>query len=265
MKLQLDGIDGIADHAQIMMLRAIPDGDEYDKDIAVAIKYAVDNGAKVINMSFGKSFSPEKKWVDEAIKYAASNDVLLVHASGNESHNIDSVDNFPNPDLLTLNIKALNFISVGASGDEHVGAGKIIADFSNYGKQTLDVFAPGVKIYSTLPGGNQYGFLNGTSFSAPVVAGIAALIRSYYPALSAVQVKYAIEKSAKHLMGTTEVTVPGTDRLEEMDEISKTGGFVNADAAVELASTLKPETTTDTKKKDKKNMPKLINQKDDKN
>ncbi len=258
------GIDGIADHAQIMMLRAVPDGDEYDKDIALAIKYAVDNGAKVINMSFGKSFSPEKKWVDEAIKYAASKDVLLVHASGNESHNIDSVDNFPNPDLLTLNTKAPNFISVGASGDEHVGAGKIIADFSNYGRQTLDVFAPGVKIYSTLPGGNQYGFLNGTSFSAPIVAGIAALIRSYYPALSAVQVKYAIEKSAENLTGTTEVTVPGSDRLVEMSELSTSGGFVNADAAVELAATLKPD-ITDTKKKDKKNTSKLINQKDDKN
>ena len=259
------GMDGIADHVQIMMLRAVPDGDEYDKDIALAIKYAVDNGAKVINMSFGKSFSPEKKWVDEAIKYAASKDVLLVHASGNESHNTDSVDNFPNPDLFTLNTTASNFISVGASGDVRVGAGKIVADFSNYGKNTVDVFAPGVKIYSTLPGGNQYGFLNGTSMASPVVTGIAALIRSYYPSLSAKQVKYAIEKSSENLIGNTEVTVPGTNRMAHMADLSTSGGFVNADAAVELASTLKPDFIADNKKKDKKNASKLINQKDDKN
>src|SRR3954470_5731861 len=114
------GVDGIADHVQIMMIRAVPDGDEYDKDIALAIKYAVDNGAKVINMSFGKSFSPEKKWVDEAVEYAESKDVVIVHAAGNEMHNIDSVDNFPNANLLSINSKADNFISVGASGDTHV-------------------------------------------------------------------------------------------------------------------------------------------------
>lgn len=258
------GVNGIADHVQIMMLRAVPDGDEYDKDVALAIKYAVDNGAKVINMSFGKSFSPEKKWVDEAIKYADSKDVLIVHAAGNESHNVDSVDNFPNADLLTLNTKAQNFISVGASGDTHVAGGKIIADFSNYGKNSVDVFAPGVKIYSTLPGGNQYGFLNGTSMSSPVVTGIAALIRSYYPSLSAKQVKYAIENSAENLTGNTAVNVPGTERTVLINELCKTGGFVNADAAIELAATLKPE-ATEIKKKDKKNTPTLINSKDSKN
>ena len=215
-------------------------------------------------MSFGKSFSPEKKWVDEAIKYADSKDVLIVHAAGNESHNVDSVDNFPNADLLTLNTKAQNFISVGASGDTHVASGKIIADFSNYGKNTVDVFAPGVKIYSTLPGGNQYGFLNGTSMASPVVAGVAALIRSYYPALSAKQVKYAIERSAENLTGNTAVTVPGTERNVLINELCKTGGFVNADAAIELASTLKPE-ATDIKKKEKKSTPTLINSKESKN
>ena len=177
------GMDGVADHVQIMMIRAVPDGDEYDKDVALAIKYAVDNGAKVINMSFGKSFSPEKKWVDEAILYAASKDVLVVHAAGNEAHNVDSVDNFPNAELRTFNMKAENFISVGASGDKNISDGKIVAAFSNYGKKTVDVFAPGVKIYSTVTGGNQYGFHDGTSMAAPVVSGLAALIRSYYPAL----------------------------------------------------------------------------------
>jgi cell wall-associated protease len=260
------GINGIADHVKIMMIRAIPDGDEYDKDIALAIKYAVDNGAKVINMSFGKSFSPEKKWVDEAIRYAESKDVLIVHAAGNEMHNVDSVDNFPNSDLLTFKIRADNFISVGASGDTHVASGKIIADFSNYGPTNVDVFAPGVKIYSTLPGGNQYGFLSGTSMAAPVVTGIAALIRSYYPGLSAEQVKYAIEKSAENLIDTAAVTIPGTNRHASMSELCSSGGFVNAYTALELASTLKPDASAnDNNKKNKKDKPVLINPKDTKN
>lgn len=235
------GVEGVADHVKIMMIRAVPDGDEYDKDIALAIKYAVDNGASVINMSFGKSFSPEKKWVDEAVRYAELRDVLIVRAAGNESHNVDSVDNFPSADLLTLHAKAVNFLSVGASGDPNVSTGKLVADFSNYGKETVDVFAPGVKIYSSLPGGNQYGFLNGTSMAAPVVTGIAALIRSYYPALSAKQVKYAIDKSAETYQDTLAVTIPGTGTPSSMHELSVTGGIVNAYEAVEIASGLKPE------------------------
>ncbi len=254
------GVDGIADHVQIMMIRAVPDGDEYDKDIALAIKYAVDNGAKVINMSFGKSFSPEKKWVDEAVRYAELKDVLLIHASGNESHNTDSVDNFPNPELLTINEKAENFISVGASGDRKVAGGSVIADFSNYGTNTVDVFAPGVKIYSSLPGGNNYGFLNGTSMAAPIVTGIAALIRSYYPLLSAKQVKYAIDKSAENNEDIDAVTVPGTNRVAPLSSLCTSGGIANAYKAIELASTLKPEAL----KPDKNTKPTLINSKESK-
>lgn len=233
------GIYGIADNVQIMMIRAVPDGDEYDKDIALAIKYAVDNGAKVVNMSFGKGFSPQKKWVDEAVKYADDHDVLLVHAAGNESHDIDTVDNFPNPNFLYLKGTSGNFITVGAYGDPSVNQGKYIAYFSNYGK-TVDVFAPGVKIYSCVP--NSYGYHDGTSMASPVVTGIAALIRSYYPQLSAEQVKYAIVKSVKPYSNA--VNQPGEyDGTETttMDKISASGGFVNADAALELASTLKPD------------------------
>ncbi len=234
------GINGIADNVQIMMIRAVPDGDEYDKDIALAIKYAVDNGAKVVNMSFGKGYSPQKKWVDEAVKYADDHDVLLVHAAGNESHNIDSVDNFPNPNFLYIKSKPGNFITVGAYGDPKVDEGKPIAYFSNYGKESVDVFAPGVKIYSTVP--HSYGYHDGTSMASPVVTGIAALIRSYFPQLSAEQVKYAIVKSVKPY--TEEVNKPGdyssTDETT-MDKISISGGFVNAEGAVEMAATLKPD------------------------
>ena len=260
------GIDGIADNVKIMMIRAVPDGDEYDKDVALAIVYAVDNGAKIINMSFGKSFSPEKKWVDEAIRYAESKDVLLVHAAGNESHNVDQVDNFPNPNLITFNTKATNFITVGASGDPRVAAGKLVADFSNYGKATVDVFAPGVKIYSTLPGGDKYGYLNGTSFSSPIVAGIATLIRSYYPNLTAEQVKFAIDKSAE-TPTDIKVMVPGTDSTTTLNQLSQTGGFVNAYTALEVASTLKAVPVADNKLKQlkKEKQPVFINPKEGKN
>ncbi|HYM94558.1 MAG TPA: S8 family peptidase, partial [Chitinophagaceae bacterium] len=180
------GVKGIADNVKIMMIRAVPDGDEHDKDIALAIRYAVDNGAEVINMSFGKSFSPEKKWVDEAVKYAESKGVLLVHAAGNDSKDIDTTYNFPTPVFLSDGKRAANWLTVGASGDSL--AGGLVANFSNYGKKEVDVFAPGVKIYSTVPTGNEDQNLQGTSMASPVVAGIAALILEYFPDLSAEQV-----------------------------------------------------------------------------
>lgn len=245
------GIDGIAENVRIMTIRAVPDGDEHDKDIALGIRYAVDNGAKVINMSFGKSFSPEKKWVDDAVKYAMSKDVLLIHAAGNDGKNIDQSDNFPNPEFIGSDSIASNFITVGASGD--ISTGGLAADFSNYGKNKVDIFAPGVKIYSCIPGGNTYAYQQGTSMASPVVAGIAALLRSYYPDLSAVQIKYCLENSVIKI--DEKVNKPGTEKAEEIfSNLSKSGGIVNAYEAVKLAATLKPtinvnRTTLPVKKK----------------
>jgi subtilisin family serine protease len=233
------GIDGIADNVKIMMIRAVPDGDEHDKDIALGIRYAVDNGAKVINMSFGKDFSPEKKWVDEAVKYADSKGVLLVHAAGNDAKNIDTADNFPNNLEAGTNIRASNWITVGASGDEK--AGGITASFSNFGKEQVDVFAPGVKIYSTIPGGTTYGNAQGTSMASPVVAGAAAFLLEYFPYLSPKQVKYCLEKSA--LPVSSKVRKPGTDEMVNLSEISRSGGVINVYEAAKIASTLKPEGT----------------------
>lgn len=238
------GIDGVADNVKIMMLRAVPDGDEHDKDIALAIRYAVDNGAKIISMSFGKSYSPQKNWVDDAVKYAAAHDVLLVHAAGNDSRNLDSSFNFPNPIFQDGSGEARNFITVGASGDPTNGG--FTASFSNYGKNSVDVFAPGVNIYSTLPGGNVYGKMSGTSMAAPVVSGIAALLLEYFPTLSAEQLKYVIEKSVVPI--TEDVILPGTQDdgpvKVKLSDISKTGGEVNAYNAVKLAQTLKGERKT---------------------
>lgn len=235
------GMNGVADNVKIMMIRAVPDGDEHDKDIANAIRYAVDNGAKIISMSFGKSFSPQKKWVDDAVKYAASKDVLLVHAAGNDAKDIDTTDNFPDYVFEDGSGVAKNFITVGASGDPTNGG--FTADFSNFGKQQVDVFAPGVNIYSTLPGGNVYGKLSGTSMAAPVVSGLAALLLEYYPDLSAEQLKYVIEKSVTPIK--EKVILPGTQNdnpvMVNLSDISKTGGEVNAYNAVKLAATLKGE------------------------
>lgn len=240
------GIDGIADQVKIMAIRVVPDGDEHDKDVALGIRYAVDNGARIINMSFGKYFSPEKKWVDDAVKYAQSKGVLLVAAAGNESRNADSVIHYPNRNFLDGGT-ARNWIAVGASSDPSIeqvspADGSLFssytAAFSNYGKTEVDVFAPGTRIYSTQPG-NIYGSLDGTSFSSPIVAGIAALIMEYFPDLTAEQVKFVIEKSAVPL--TEDVLKPGTREKVKLSDICKTGGIVNAYEAVKLASTLKGE------------------------
>ncbi len=237
------GMDGIADNVRIMMIRAVPNGDEHDKDIALAIRYAVDNGAKVVNMSFGKNLSPEKSWVDDAVKYAESKGVLLIHAAGNDAANVDTVGNFPNPDFKNSKIRATNWITVGASSDPSADADfkSYTASFSNFGKHEVDVFAPGTRIYSTLPGGDKYGNLDGTSMAAPVVTGIAALILEYYPALTPEQVKYCIEKSVVS-PPALKTKKPGTENEEmSLADISKTGGIVNAYGAVKLASAIANE------------------------
>lgn len=230
------GIDGVADNVKIMTLRAVPDGDEHDKDIALAIRYAVDNGAQIINMSFGKSFSPEKKWVDDAVEYAEKKGVLLVHAAGNDAKNLDTTYNYPSPALLN-NKRPNNWITVGASGDPL--AGGLTASFSNYGREEVDVFAPGVKIYATVPGGDKYQNLQGTSMASPVVAGLAALLLEYFPTLSARQLKMIIEQSSK--APSDSVKTPGTGKMVAWSELCKTGGLINAYEAVKLASTIKGE------------------------
>lgn len=230
------GMDGVADNVRIMMIRAVPDGDEHDKDIALAIRYATDNGAKVVNMSFGKDFSPQKKWVDEAVKYAESKGVLLVHAAGNDAKNIDSADNFPNAMIKSSNTKASNWITVGASGDPK--AGGFTASFSNYGKKQVDVFAPGVKIYSSIPGGNTYGNAQGTSMACPVVAGTAAFLLEYFPYLTPQQLKYCLMKSSQ--APETKVKKPGSDELVALNELSESGGIINAFEAAKIAATLDP-------------------------
>jgi len=240
------GINGVADYVAIMPIRAVPDGDEHDKDVANAIRYAVDNGAWVINMSFGKSFSPEKSWVDEAVKYAESKGVLLVHAAGNDAKNIDYEDNFPSRSFDNDTTKPFsNWITVGASG---ASKKELAAPFSNYGKREVDVFAPGVQIYSTIPGGNTYGEKDGTSMASPVVAGLASLILSYFPELTPQQV-ISIIKSTTLKIDQKITTKPGTEDEEvSLLDLSSTGGIVNAYEALKLAANTKGERKMEAKK-----------------
>jgi subtilisin family serine protease len=285
------GITGVANNVRLMGIRTVPNGDERDKDVANSIRYAVDNGAKVINMSFGKSYSWDKAIVDEAVKYAVSKDVLLVHAAGNDGQNTDRSNNFPTriygdtTDANFMNIrpniggspqggmgpggppsgmpgrgmgsiggmnnsavqrtnldsiraarpKAENWIEVGAvswKNDED-----LVAEFSNYGKASVDVFAPGVKINSTMPD-SKYKDNDGTSMASPVVAGLAALLWSHYPSLSAVQIKDLIIKSVVKPDQKVKISENGVNNKVLLSEISISGGVVNAYNAFVLAQQL---------------------------
>lgn len=233
------GVDGVADNVRIIAIKAVPNGDEYDKDIANAIRYAVDNGAKVINMSFGKKLSPHKNWVDEAFKYAAAKDVLLVQASGNDNQDVDIKPQFPNDTFADgSSSDSPNVICVGASGA--LKNETLAATFSNYGKKNVDVFAPGAKVTS-IDMDAEFNTADGTSFASPIVAGIAALVLEYYPKLSARQLKQVILQSATPLTGTM-VLKPGS-QTEKVDFaiLSKTGGIANAYKALQIASTMKGE------------------------
>ncbi|WP_335966721.1 S8 family peptidase [Galbibacter sp. PAP.153] len=225
------GMDGVADHVKIMPVRTVPNGDEYDKDVALAIRYAVDNGAKVINGSFGKYYSPHKQWVWDAIKYAASKDVLIVKAAGNESLDLDENNVYPNDNENNTAEIADNFLTVGALNYEY--GPEMVATFSNYGKDNVDVFAPGTKIWSTTPN-NGYEFLQGTSMAAPAVAGVAALIRAYFPKLKAGEVKKIIMQSG--LTSTANVILGGNPNYKKpFAEASKSGKMVNLYNAMILA------------------------------
>lgn len=225
------GGDGIADNVEIMAVRAVPNGDEYDKDIALSIRYAVDNGAKVINGSFGKSFSPHKQWVYDAIKYAEKKDVLIIHAAGNDAKDIDVEDNFPNDSDDKKTEFADNVITVGALNYEYGEA--VVAPFSNYGKLNVDVYAPGMAIYATTPN-NTYKYEQGTSMASPNVAGVAALIRSYFPNLTAKQVKYILLNSGTPI--DAKVVVGGDPKdKRNFTDLSTSGRIVNAYNAFQMA------------------------------
>lgn len=241
------GIDGITNHLEIMCLRAVPNGDEYDKDIALAIRYAADHGAQVVNMSFGKSYSPQKHLVDDAIKYAESKGVLLVHAAGNSSENLETADNYPS-DKMNNGSYATNVITVGAStihpktkikvDKKQEGRDEIKTlptSFSNYGQTRVDLFAPGQDIVSTVTD-SKYDQGDGTSFAAPVVSGIAALVWSYYPELTYLELKEILLKSVAD-KSKLEVVRPGggAEDVVPFSELSVTGGVVNAYNALKLA------------------------------
>ncbi len=228
------GINGIATNVKLMCIRSTPRGDERDKDVALAIKYAVDNEADIINMSFGKAFSPQKQFVDLAVKLAEQKGVLIVHSAGNEGRDIDVEDTYPSNHYLDGSAIP-NWITVGASGftDNDGTALK----FSNYGQNNVDVFAPGEKIIST-DSSSYYNMHDGTSFSGPVVTGIAALILSYYPDLKPQQMIAILQESTHKI--DKKVFLPGLETKDpkkvKFRSLSKSGGIVNAFEAFKRAS-----------------------------
>ncbi|MFK7807341.1 MAG: S8 family peptidase [Saprospiraceae bacterium] len=234
------GMKGVADNVRIMSIRAVPDGDERDKDVANAIFYAVNNGATIINMSFGKGYSHDKAIVDKAVRYAEKHDVLLVHAAGNDAKNTDSVDNKNFPTDIYGKKKwfrpkeARGWMEIGALS--YKGGEDAVASFSNYGKDKVDIFAPGYQIYSTTPE-QEYAAYSGTSMAAPVTAGVAAVLRSYFPSLSAKQIKNIIMETA--VPQTQKVKQPGTKELVSFSELCKTGGVANVYNAVNKAKNTK--------------------------
>jgi len=223
-------MQGIAPNVDIMAVRAVPDGDERDLDVARAIRYAVDNGAQIVNMSFGKGYSPAKASVDSAVRYAEAKGVLLVHAAGNDGENNDETPSYPTP-LLNGGMRATNWIEVGASSWKALAS--LPAEFSNYGREQVDLFAPGVDILSTVPGGGLKRE-SGTSMAAPVVSGVAALLMAYFPELTAMQVRDILLESVRKLPDL-DVRRPGDGLRVKFATLSRTGGVIDAYAAVQLA------------------------------
>lgn len=229
------GINGIAENVKIMAIKTVPDGDERDKDVAKAIRYAADNGARIINMSFGKDLSPYKSLVDEAVLYAQNKGVLLVNAAGNDALNIDKKIEYPTKKINDKTV-ADSWITVGASSKSFNL--KFAASFTNYGNKMVDIFAPGVRIKSLAPE-NKYNIEDGTSFSAPVVSGVAALVLSYYPNLTAHELKDILLKSA-NVYPDKKVYKPkeGLSLFHgktKFKKLSVTGGIVSAYKALKLA------------------------------
>ncbi len=229
------GIEGVAD-VELMFLRVGPGaGDEHDKEVALCIRYAVDNGARVINMSFGKPFSLHNKWMIDAMKYAEKKGVLLVHSAGNDGINLDERDFYPNR-YVSKNKTLRNWIAVGANDMN----GKP-APFSNYGKKEVDLFAPGVNVYSTIYDKRfKYRAMDGTSMAAPVVTGVIALIWNYFPELTAEEVKEAVLGSVTSRKGAI-VPCPGSGEKIDFADLCRTGGIVNALEAVKLAEKIYEE------------------------
>lgn len=231
------GINGIAKDVEFMVLRTVPDGDERDKDVANAIRYAVDNGAQIINMSFGKAYSPQKKFVDEAVKYAEEKGVLLIHAAGNDAANNDKVMNYPTH-IYKDKTEATNWITVGASA--RYNDIDFVGSFSNYGRKSVDIFAPGVDIYSTVPE-SDYAVFSGTSMAAPVVTGAAAVLKSYYPELTVFEIRDILLESATQYrrLKVYRPTEGGKKRKTKFKRLSTTGGLLNLYEAIKMAENYK--------------------------
>ncbi len=241
---------GQAPFVKLMFIRVVPaDGDERDKDIANGIRYAVDNGASIINLSAGKYFANNEQYVIDAIKYAESKGVLFVAAAGNEGTNIETTINYPRK-FYTENGQMKyfsNLLCVGASTwmkqwnsekdpDNLTRKFDLAASFSNFSDKVVDLYSPGVEVNSTVPGG-KYQRMGGTSMAAPNAAGVAAILKGYFPNLNASQIKDILMKSSRKYNGL----IVKTKEIGKVDfsKLSKTGGVIDAYNAFIMAKNMK--------------------------
>lgn len=223
------GIKGVATRVKIMAVRVVPNGDERDKDVANGIRYAVDNGARIINMSFGKAYSPYKRVVDEAVKYAEAKGVLLVHAAGNDSKNNDVLPSFPTKVSRADGSEAANWLEICATSFKK--GLTLPATFTNFGKKTVDFCAPGVDILSTTPD-NTYQLASGTSMATPTTAGVAALVLSFNPGLNAEGLKELLHDTSRRYPGLM-TNLPGTTNPVPFTRLSQSGSIVDAFEAIQ--------------------------------
>lgn len=209
------GIAGIASNVRVMGIRTVPNnGDETDVDVAEAFIYAAKNGARIINCSFGKSRNEGKKLIPDTLQYIADNyGTLVVAAAGNDSSDNDRTPTYPasfdNENLLIV-------ASTSSSGG--------MSYFSNFGKNTVDVAAPGSSVYSTTPG-NRYESMSGTSMASPTTAGVAAEVLSHFPNLTYKQLK--------------EVMMQSVTKVDSFKNKMVSGGRIDLKRALELARTVK--------------------------
>jgi subtilisin family serine protease len=228
------GTKGICPTSELMILRVVPSGDERDKDVALAYQYAARNGAKIINCSFGKTYSPNKQMVDDIVRWVDKQDVLIVHAAGNDAVNNDKVVHYPVKNYNLKDSMAQNWITVGST--TKYNDNRMISSFSNYGREQVDLLAPGSDILSTYPT-SELKPLSGTSMATPVVSGVAALVWSYYPELSVEQLKEilllsVVDYSDKKVNKPNE---KGKSKKTKVKKLCATGGVINALTAMQLA------------------------------
>ncbi|MBG7630454.1 MAG: S8 family serine peptidase [Bacteroidetes bacterium] len=224
------GVRGITNTVKLMPLCIQAKfGAETDKDLALSIKYAVENGAQVINISANRTYELHNEWVQQALLYAEEQNVLVVKGAGNSETDIDKIITYPNKN--TKDHVLNNFIVVGATGMELNSNFKPV--WANYGRKTVDFYAPGESILTTTPF-DSYKVDSGSSLSTAITSGVAALLLSYYPDLKVSEIRQILMESATRYDLDIELDYDSNTTVP-FSKLSNSGGVLNAFNAFVLA------------------------------